>query len=208
MKGILFIITSPSGGVKGTLIKEILQTTENISYSVSFTTRKMREGEVHGKDYFFVSTDEFENLVRQGDFLEYANVHGNFYGTLQRQVKMETESGRDIILEIDVQGAESVKAKMPDAVSVFILPPSYEVLRNRLISRRTESEADLQIRLNNAKTEVKYYKQFDYVIINEEKTKAAENLRSVISAERLRSVRQTEDVESIINSFKNSFGDY
>jgi guanylate kinase len=208
MKGILFIITSPSGGGKGTLIKEILRTMENISYSVSFTTRKMREGEVHGKDYFFVSPDEFESLVRQGDFLEYANVHGNFYGTLQRQVKMETESGRDIILEIDVQGAESVKAKMPEAVSVFILPPSFEVLRNRLISRRTESEADLQIRLKNAKTEVKYYKQFDYVIINEEKTKAVENLRSVIAAERLRSVRQTEDVESIINSFKNSFGDY
>lgn len=201
MKGILFIITSPSGGGKGTLIKEILRTTENISYSVSFTTRKMREGEIHGKDYFFVSPDEFENLVRQGDFLEFANVHGNFYGTLQRQVKMETESGRDIILEIDVQGAESVKAKMPEAVSVFILPPSFEVLRQRLVSRRTESEADLQIRLNNAKTEVKYFNRFDYVIINKEKIKAAENLRSVIAAERLRSVRQTEEIESIINSF-------
>lgn len=201
MKGILFIITSPSGGGKGTLIKEILRSVENIGYSVSFTTRKRREGEVHGKDYFFVSPDEFENLARQGDFLEYANVHGNFYGTLQRQVKRETESGRDIILEIDVQGAESVKAKMPEAVSIFILPPSFEVLRRRLVSRRTESEADLQLRLENAKTEVKYYKQFDYVIINEEKTKAADFLRSVISAERLRSVRQTDDVESIINSF-------
>lgn len=201
MKGILFIITSPSGGGKGTLIKEILRSTENISYSISFTTRKMREGEVHGKDYFFVSPDEFENLVRQGDFLEYANVHGNFYGTLHRQVKMETESGRDIILEIDVQGAESVKAKMPEAVSVFILPPSFDVLRQRLISRQTESEADLQLRLENAKTEVKYYKQFDYVIINEEKNKAVENLRSVISAERLRAIRQTKDIESIINSF-------
>ena len=197
----MFIITSPSGGGKGTLIKEILQTMENISYSVSFTTRKMREGEIHGKDYFFVSPDEFENLARQGDFLEYANVHGNFYGTLQRQVKMETESGRDLILEIDVQGAESVKAKMPEAVSIFILPPSYEVLRQRLVSRQTESNEDLQLRLKNAKTEVKFYKQFDYVIINEEKNKAVENLKSVITAERLRSVRQTDDVESIINSF-------
>lgn len=204
----MFIITSPSGGGKGTLIKEILQTMENISYSVSFTTRKAREGEVHGKDYFFVSPDEFENLIRQGDFLEYANVHGNFYGTLQRQVKMETESGRDIILEIDVQGAESVKAKMPEAVSVFILPPSYEVLRRRLTARQTESEADLQLRLSNAKSEVKYYKQFDYVIINEEKDRAVENLKSVIAAERLRSIRQTVGVESIINSFKNPLGDY
>ena len=201
MKGILFIITSPSGGGKGTLIKEILRTMENISYSVSFTTRKMREGEVDGKDYFFVSPDEFKNLARQGDFLEFANVHGNFYGTLQRQVKMETESGRDIILEIDVQGAESVKAKMPSAVSVFILPPSFEVLRKRLVSRQTESEAELQLRLKNAKTEVKYYAQFDYVIVNKEKTEAVENLRSVIAAERLRGVRQTEEIESIISSF-------
>jgi guanylate kinase len=208
MKGILFIITSPSGGGKGTLIKEILRTVENISYSVSFTTRKRREGEIHGKDYFFVSPGEFENLVQQGDFLEYAKVHGNFYGTLHRQVKRETESGRDIILEIDVQGAENVKAKMPEAVSVFILPPSFEVLRQRLLARQTESEEDLQLRLKNAKTEVKFYKQFDYVIINEEKNKAVENLKSVITAERLRSVRQTDDVESIINSFKNSFGDY
>lgn len=201
MKGNLFIITSPSGGGKGTLIKEILRSVENISYSVSFTTRKIRAGEIHGKDYFFVSPDEFENLVRQGDFLEYANVHGNLYGTLRRQVKMETESGRDIILEIDVQGAESVKARMPEAVSVFILPPSFEVLRHRLTSRKTESEADLQLRLKNARTEVKFYRQFDYVIVNEEKNKAVENLRAVITAERLKPVRQTEGIESIISSF-------
>lgn len=201
MKGIFFIITSPSGGGKGTLIKEVLRTTANISYSVSFTTRKMRQGEVDGKDYFFVSPDEFENLVRQGDFLEYATVHGNYYGTLLHQVRKETEDGRDIILEIDVQGAESVRAKMPEAVSIFILPPSFEVLRQRLISRQTESDADLQLRLENAKTEVKFYKQFDYVVINAEKNVAVENLRSIIAAERLRSVRQTGDVESIINTF-------
>lgn len=201
MKGIFFIITSPSGGGKGTLIKEILRTMENISYSVSFTTRKMRQGEIHGKDYFFVSPDEFESLVKQGDFLEYASVHGNFYGTLQHQVKKETDGGRDIILEIDVQGAESVKAKMPEAVSIFILPPSFEVLRQRLVSRQTESDADLQLRLENAKTEVKFYKRFDYVVINEEKNRAVENLKSIITAERLRSVRQIGDVESIINTF-------
>lgn len=208
MKGILFIITSPSGGGKGTLIKEILQTMKNISYSVSYTTRRMREGEIHGKDYFFVTTQEFENLICQGEFLEFANVHGNFYGTSQSQVKAEIEGGRDIILEIDVQGAESVKAKMPEAVSVFILPPSYEVLRCRLTARQTESEADLQLRLSNAKSEVKFYKHFDYVIINEEKDRAVEDLKFVISAERLRSIRQTDGVESIINSFKNPLGDY
>lgn len=201
MKGILFIISSPSGGGKGTLIKEILRTMTNISYSVSFTTRKIRQGEVHGKDYLFGSMDEFENLVKQEDFLEYAKVHGNFYGTLRRQVRKETEEGRDIILEIDVQGAESIKAKMPEAVSIFILPPSFEVLRNRLVSRRTENDADLRLRLENAKTEVKYYDRFDYTVINEEKEKAVENLRSIITAERLRSIRQTGDVASIINTF-------
>lgn len=202
MKGILFIITSTSGGGKGTLISEILKTVPNIGYSVSFTTRRKREGEVDGKDYFFVTTDEFENLVRQGDFLEYANVHGNLYGTLQRQVKMETEAGRDIILEIDVQGAETVMTKMPEAVSIFIMPPSYQILRQRLVSRQTENEADLQLRLKNAKTEVNYYKDFDYVIINDKKAEAVENLRAVILAERLRGVRQTGKLQSIISSFK------
>ncbi len=201
MKGILFIISSPSGGGKGTLIKEVLRTTVNISYSVSCTTRQMREGEVHGKDYIFVSPDEFKNLVKQDDFLEYADVHGNFYGTLRRQVKKEIESGRDIILEIDVQGADSIRRKMPEAVSIFILPPSFEVLRRRLIARQTESDADLQLRLENAQSEVRFYRRFDYVVINKEKDKAVENLKSIISAERMRSVRQIVDVESIINTF-------
>ena len=201
MKGILFIISSPSGGGKGTLIKEILRTTENIRYSVSFTTRKMRDGEIHGRDYFFVSPEEFTNLVKQGDFLEYANVHGNFYGTLLQQVKRETESGHDIILEIDVQGAESVRAKMPEAVGVFILPPSYEVLRARLTARQTESDEDLRLRLKNAASEVKQFDKFDYVVINEDKQAAVADLASIITAERLRSIRQTEDVGHIINTF-------
>jgi guanylate kinase len=201
MKGILFIISSPSGGGKGTLIQEILRTVDNISYSVSYTTRKMREGEIHGKDYFFISPDEFRNLAAQGDFLEYANVHGNFYGTLRRQVKTETDAGRDIILEIDVQGAESVRAKMPEAVGIFILPPSFDVLRRRLTARQTESRDDLQLRLRNSKTEVQDYKKFDYVVINEEKAVAVENLKSIILAERLRSVRQTQRIDSIINTF-------
>lgn len=201
MKGALFIITSPSGGGKGTLIKEILRTMDNISYSVSFTTRKMRQGETNGKDYFFVSTEEFKDLIRRGEFLEYARVHKNLYGTSLRQVKEETENGCDVILEIDVQGAESVKAKMPEAVSIFILPPSFEVLRRRLIERQTESDSELELRLKNARAEVKCYKRFDYVIINEEKEKAVKNLKSVILAERLRSIRQTGAIESIINTF-------
>lgn len=201
MKGILFIISSPSGGGKGTLIREILRSVPNIGYSVSYTTRRRREGEIDGRDYYFVEKEEFEALIEQGGFLEYANVHGNLYGTSHRQVSLETKNGRDIILEIDVQGAESVKRKAPEAVSVFILPPSFEVLKSRLTARRTESPADLDLRLKNARSEVKSFTKFDYVVINDDKDQAVENLRSIILAERHRSIRQTEDVQSIIDSF-------
>lgn len=139
MHGILFIISSPSGGGKGTLIREVLRTVPNIGYSISFTTRKMREGEIHGQHYFFVTHAEFEKLIEQGEFLEYANVHGNFYGTSKTQVLQDIAGGRDIILEIDVQGAESIRQAIRESVGVFILPPSYQVLRERLTLRQMES---------------------------------------------------------------------
>ncbi|CAN5788040.1 guanylate kinase [soil metagenome] len=201
MSGILFIISSPSGGGKGTLIKEVLKTVPKIGYSVSYTTRKMREGEIHGRDYFFVDREQFEDLIEKGEFLEYASVHRNFYGTSVNQIKNETEKGRDVILEIDTQGAESVKNKMPEAVGVFILPPSFEVLKQRLISRETESREDLILRLKNSKTEVSHYKDFEYVIINDDKATASQELKSIIIAERLKQVRQTAKIGAIINTF-------
>jgi guanylate kinase len=203
MSGILFIISSPSGGGKGTLIREVLRTVPNIGYSVSFTTRAIRDGETDGKDYFFVAQTEFEKLVKQGEFLEYANVHGNFYGTSLRQIERETAAGRDIILEIDVQGAESVHRLVPQAVRIFILPPSYSVLRERLILRRTESEAELAVRLQNAQTEVSRYKEFDYIVINDDVVKATVDLQSIIIAERLKRERQEAGVQEIIKTFEN-----
>jgi guanylate kinase len=203
MSGILFIISSPSGGGKGTLIREVLRTVPNIGYSVSFTTRAIRDGETDGKDYFFVAPAEFENLVEQGEFLEYANVHGNFYGTSLSQIERETAAGRDIILEIDVQGADSVHRLVPQAVRIFILPPSYSVVRERLILRRTESDAELAVRLQNAKTEVSRYKEFDYIVINDEVTKATGDLQSIIVAERLKRERQEASVQEIIKTFEN-----
>ncbi|MGI9035151.1 MAG: guanylate kinase [Pyrinomonadaceae bacterium] len=202
MSGILFIISSPSGGGKGTLIREVLHNVPNIGYSISFTTRSMRAGEIHGQHYFFVSPEEFENLIEDGEFLEYAVVHGNFYGTSKTQVANETSQGRDIILELDVQGARSVRQIMPEAVSIFILPPSYQVLRDRLVLRQTESENDLILRLQNARDEVRDYKNFDYVIINDEMTKATLDLQSVILAERLKRARQETVVENILKTFK------
>ncbi len=204
MKGNLIIISSPSGGGKGTLIKEILKIVPNIGYSVSYTTREMRVGETHGKDYFFVSRAEFEKLTEQGEFLEYARVHDNFYGTSVRQIKTEIEAGHDIILEIDVQGAASVRQQIPEAVSVFILPPSFEILRRRLIARATEKEPHLALRLKNSFDEVNRYTEFEYVVINDDKVKATFDLQTIILAERLKRIRQSRAIQGILDSFDES----
>jgi guanylate kinase len=202
MKGNLFIISSPSGGGKGTLIRELLRTVPNIGYSISFTTRGARAGEVNGSDYFFIEYPEFEKLIGNGEFLEFAVVHGNYYGTSRTQVKTETESGRDVILEIDVQGAESIKRAVPAAVGIFILPPAYAVLRERLIARRTETEIDLLVRLKNGRAEVERYTEFDYVVINDDVVKAADDLRAIICAERLKTERQQERIGRILDTFE------
>jgi guanylate kinase len=202
MTGNLFIISSPSGGGKGTLIREVLRIVPNIGYSISFTTRKIRVGEEHGKHYFFISREEFENLIERGEFLEYAEVHGNFYGTSKTQVEKMTNEGRDVILEIDVQGADSIRAKMPKPVSIFILPPSFEVLKARLVKRQTESDEELSLRLKNSRGEVEDYKDFDYVIINDEVEKASNDLKTAILAERLKKDRQIEKIETILETFE------
>jgi guanylate kinase len=211
MKGNLIIISSPSGGGKGTLIKEILRSTPGIGYSVSYTTRTPREGEENGRDYLFVSYQEFSDLIKQNEFLEYAEVHGNFYGTSKTRVNDEIENGRDVILEIDVQGADSIIKDFSDAVSIFILPPSFEVLRDRLTARATETKENLTLRLKNSFGEVQKYKEFGYIVVNDEKTKATNDLRNIILAERLKRVRQTEAIQSILDSFDiskfNTLGD-
>ncbi len=211
MKGNLIIISSPSGGGKGTLIKEILKTTPNIGYSVSYTTRAMREGEENGRDYLFVSYQEFSDLIKQDEFLEYAEVHGNFYGTSKTRVNHETDAGRDVILEIDVQGAENIVRDFPEAVSIFILPPSFEVLRDRLTDRATETTENLALRLKNSFGEVQKFKEFQYIVINDEKQQATNDLRTIILAERLKRVRQTGAIQDILDSFDiskfNTVGD-
>jgi len=201
MKGNLIIISSPSGGGKGTLIKEVLKTTADIGYSVSYTTRTPRAGETNGRDYLFVSYQEFSDLIKQEEFLEYAEVHGNFYGTSKTRVDHEIENGRDVILEIDVQGAENIVRKFPDAVSIFILPPSFELLRERLTARATESNEHLALRLKNSFGEVQKYKEFQYIVINDDKAKATRDLQTIILAERLKRVRQIGAIQDILDSF-------
>jgi len=211
MKGNLIIISSPSGGGKGTLIREVLLTVPEIGYSVSYTTRERRLDEIDGRNYHFVSFEEFQKRVDAGDFLEYAKVHGNMYGTSLSQVREITESGRDVILEIDVQGAASVREKIPEAVSIFILPPSFEVLKARLTARGTEDPADLELRLGNSFGEVMEYKNFDYVVVNDLVPAASRSLAAIILAERHRLDRQNDAVCGILNSFevskKHTIGD-
>jgi guanylate kinase len=200
-QGILFVITSPSGGGKGTLIKRLRETVPGVGYSVSWTTRAARPGEADGVNYRFVSEEEFSRMRQANGFLEWAVVHGNLYGTARAAVKKEMSQGRDIILEIDVQGARAVRKAMRSVVSVFILPPSFEVLRERLTARMTERPEELELRLANARGEVEQYRYFDYLVLNDEVERAAEELASVVRAERARRRRREWVARRVLASF-------
>jgi guanylate kinase len=202
-RGTLFVVSSPSGGGKGTLIRRVLDVVDNLSYSVSYTTRGPRANEVNGREYFFVDIPKFEEMIADGEFLEWACVHGNFYGTSKRQIAERTSAGIDMILEVDVQGAASVRQLLMDSVSVFILPPSFEVLKQRLCARGTDTADSLELRLRNAPDELRQYSTFDYVIINDEIERAVGQLASIISAERARCVRQEALVRKVIEEFRS-----
>jgi guanylate kinase len=205
-RGILFVVSSPSGGGKGSLIQRVLKTVPNLSYSVSFTTRAPRNGEVNGREYFFVTPEKFERMVADGEFLEWAHVHSKLYGTARQQVAQEIAAGRDIILEVDVQGAASVRKLMTDSVSIFILPPSFEILKERLQSRGTDSPEELVLRLRNAPTEVKDYSAFQYVILNDELDRAANQMGAIVHAERARLSRQEAQVKRVVEAFTANEG--
>lgn len=203
-RGILFVVSSPSGGGKGTLIQRVLKKIPDLSYSISFTTRTPRSGEVNGREYFFVSQEKFEEMAAANEFLEWANVHGKLYGTSSKQVFDEIADGRDIILEVDVQGAASVRALVPDSVSVFILPPSFEILKQRLESRGTDSPEELEVRLRNAPVELKDYSAYQYLILNDDMNQAAEQLAAIVYAERARLVRQEAKVRHVVQAFNST----
>lgn len=202
--GVVFVVSSPSGGGKGTLIRRVLDVVPNLSYSVSYTTRAPRPGEIEGREYFFVDRKTFQEMVEADEFLEWAYVHGNLYGTAKRQLARETAAGLDIILEVDVQGAASVRELELDAVSIFILPPSYEILRQRLVARGTDTPEELEVRMRNAPEELSRYRSFDYVIVNDDIGRAAGQLGSIIYAERARCKRQQPVVKEIIEKFKSA----
>lgn len=201
-RGILFVVSSPSGGGKGTLIRQVLDVVPNLSYSVSYTTRAPRNGEVNGREYFFVDRQVFGDMSGANEFLEWARVHGNLYGTSRRQLTEETAEGLDIILEVDVQGAASVRKLELDSVSIFILPPSYDILRQRLIARGTDTPQELELRLHNAPKEISHYTDFDYIIINDDMQRAIAQLAAIVHAERARCRRQEAVVKQVIQEFK------
>jgi len=202
MKGRLIIISSPSGGGKGTLIREVRAMMPELGFSVSYTTRPMREGEVDGREYFFVSREKFEELISAGEFLEYAEVHGNLYGTSLDENEKMFKAGRDVIVEVDVQGAVQIVERLGgDTISIFILPPSFDILRSRLTSRGTEGENEIRMRLKNSFGEVLQYSKFKYVVINEEIATASGQIAAIIRAERQNLDRQRTAIQGILDSF-------
>lgn len=202
MKGNLIIISSPSGGGKGTLIKEVRGMLPDLGYSVSHTTRPQRFGEENGREYFFVNRQDFERRIAGGDFLEYAEVHGNLYGTSVTESEKVFRTGKDLIVEVDVQGAVQIMERLHESVvSIFILPPSFEVLEARLTARATEDEVELRTRLRNSFNEVMQYSKFKYVIVNENLTAASREIAAIIIAERQCLDRQSDAVQGILDSF-------
>jgi guanylate kinase len=180
----VFIISAPSGSGKSTLVNETLRTVSGLEFSVSYTTREPRGSEKNGREYYFVARDEFEAMIRKDEFLESALVFGNYYGTARRFLKDAEDTGRDLLLDIDVQGAAQIKKKIPEAVSVFILPPDRKKLEERLRNRGQDSEQVIQRRLATASREIENYSKYDYILVNDRLEESIEALRSIIQAER------------------------
>lgn len=185
-EGILFVLSGPSGVGKGTILDRLFETYNGINYSVSMTTREPRQGEVEGEDYFFVSEEEFKEIMERDGFLETARVHGNYYGTPRSYVEETLAKGEDIILEIDIQGANQVRDIFPEAVFIFLKPPSLEALSKRLDKRGSETQKSREIRLENAKAEMAEADNFDHVVLNDKLDNAVVKLKAIIEREKKR----------------------
>ncbi len=189
-RGLLFVLSSPSGAGKSTIARMILEADDGIGLSVSATTRPIRAGEDDGKDYHFVSNDEFDELIASGAFLEWAHVFGHRYGTLKSEVMKQIESGRDVLLDIDWQGTQQLKQVDPDIVRVFILPPSMEELERRLRYRNTDSDEVIASRMARASAEISHWAEYDYVFINDDAEHCRKLVHTVLKAERLKATRR------------------
>lgn len=203
-KNNIFVISAPSGAGKTTLVQILMERIPNLYFSISHTTRPYRDGELEGVDYFFINENTFRQMISSGEFLEWAEVHGHLYGTSKRMIMLAEEGGKDLILDLDVQGAASVRKILPEAASIFIMPPSYESLRARLVQRRTDKEEQIEQRLENAREEIQRYREYDYVVINEELGSAAENLCGIVRSKRCQRENLEEKIEMILKSFNSA----
>lgn len=195
-KGLLVVVSGPSGAGKGTICKELLKNNSQIKVSISATTRLPRTGEEDGVNYFFINRDKFENMIDGDDFLEYAMVYDNYYGTPKQYVMNNLENGNDVLLEIDIVGALQIKERFEDAVFIFILPPSLEELKNRIIGRGTETLSDIEKRYGSAISEIKQVIKYDYAVVNDDVARAVKDIEAIIRAEKSKVLRNYEKILS------------
>lgn len=196
-KGILFVVSAPAGCGKDSILEKALAKDINLSYSVSATTRNMRPGETEGISYYFKTREEFEEMLSKGELLEYTEYCGNFYGTPKQVVSESLENGKNVVLKIEIEGAGNVKKMIPEAVLIFILPPSMQELSRRLHKRGTEDEETIQKRLKQAETEISFAKNYDYVIVNGDLDAAVSDFVSIVKAEGFKTARNSELIEEI-----------
>ncbi len=194
-KCMLIVISGPSGVGKGTIFSRLLASDPSLTFSVSATTRSPRNGETDGVDYFFITEDQYQELVQQDAFLEHATVHGHSYGTLKSQIVEKLEKGLNVVLDIDPQGAKQVMAQWPDCVSIFLLPPSYDKLRQRLYGRNTDATEEIERRLKNAKGEIEQAGMYQYVVVNDDLQVALNQVTAIVTAEKQRTSRYFPVVE-------------
>lgn len=197
-EGLLIVVSGPSGCGKGTICNELLKRNQNFNISISTTTRKPRLGEIDGKSYFFVSEEKFKEMIENNEFMEYAHVHSNFYGTPKKFVLDKLKKGENVLLEIDVQGALQIKKIYPKGVYIFILPPSMDELKDRITKRGTETESDISKRFKAAYEELNYAKEYDYLVVNDELLDAVEKIESIITAEKCKTERKINIIKNII----------
>ena len=201
-RGLLFIVSAPSGAGKTTLVERLVEQSPHLKMSRSYTSRPAREGETDGVDYNFVSRTHFEAMIAEGQFLEWADVFGNFYGTCAADTETLLEGGQDVVLVIDVQGARKVRQRGIETTAIFVMPPSFDVLEQRLRGRSKDSEADIQRRLRAARDEVASFVEYDYIVVNDELTAAVDRLRGIVVAERARLNRMRDEAEKIVETFE------
>jgi guanylate kinase len=197
----MVIISAPSGSGKSTLVRRLIASLPDLAFSVSYTTRPRRTGEKEGRDYFFVTRKRFERMIAAGDFIEWAEVFGHLYGTSKAQIEKALKAGRDVLLDIDVQGHQQVKQRLPEALSVFVMPPSFQELKRRLTHRHSDAPQVIERRLATARQEIAHWPEYDHLVVNDRLGPATQALRAIVRAGRFRRQNQAEHAQEICKTF-------